>query len=163
MKKIWFTEQNQITGFSALTFDKHVLRWRNHHREPKFANWKNHSTLQDDFPPPYYSFHETPGDIVHTLLTAFTPLLFPCYPSLPPSVPGGNAQKRSICKGCHCWLADSSGKARRAFSCLAVCLLRVSSTGHWASLTHQAVPRYLTPGCCTAWGTDRLLTALSCF
>lgn len=75
---------------------------------------RNHSTLQDDFFPPYYSFHETPGDIVHTLLTAFTPLLFLCYPypSLQHSSPGGNTRKSCICKGCQCWLLDNHWKAR---------------------------------------------------
>ena len=120
---------------------------------------RNHSTLQDDFFPPYYSFHETPGDIVHTLLTAFTPLLFLCYPhsSLQHLSPGGNTQKSCICKGCQCWLLES----QRALSCLAAWLVQVASTGQWAFLTHQAVLRYLTPGCCTTQGTCGLLTALS--
>lgn len=63
---------------------------------------------------PYYSFHETPGDIVHTLLTAFTPLLFLCYPypSLQHLSPGGNTQKSYICKGCQRWLLDNCWKAK---------------------------------------------------
>lgn len=65
-------------------------------------------------PLPYYSFHETPGDIVHTLLTAFPLLLFLCYPfpSLRYSSPGGNTQKSYICKGCQSWLLDNCQRAR---------------------------------------------------
>lgn len=114
MKKIWFTEQN-VTCFSASIFDKHVLGQRSHHWEQKFANWKKPFNFARWFPPsPYYSFHETPGDIVHTLLTAFTPLLFLCYPypSLRHSFPGGNTQKSYICKGCQCWLLDNCWKAK---------------------------------------------------
>lgn len=63
---------------------------------------------------PYYSFHETPGDIVHTLLTAFPLLLFLCYPFPSPrhSSPGGNTQKSYICKGCQSWLLDNCPRAR---------------------------------------------------
>lgn len=125
---------------------------------------RNHSTLQDNSPPPpYYSFHETPGDIVHTLLTAFTPLLFLCYPypSLQQSSPGGNTQKSYICKGCQCWLLHNCWKAKEPSPALQLGWFKLLPEGPappWP--TRQA--RYLTQVCCITRGTRRLFTALFC-
>lgn len=84
-------------------------------------------------PLPYYSFHETPGDIVHTLLTAFPPLLFLCYPfpSLQHSSPGGNTHKSYIYKGCQSWLLDNCQRARGPSPAFQVGLVQVVSRGHW--------------------------------
>lgn len=101
---------------------------------------RNHSTPRDDFFPPYYSFHETPGDIVHTLLTAFTPLLFLCYPypSLQHLSPGGNTQNSCICKGCQCRLLANCLKLKGPSPSLLLGCFELLLQNP-ASLTHQVL------------------------
>lgn len=117
---------------------------------------RNHLSLQDDLPlPPYYSFHETPGDIVHTLLTAFTPPLFLYYPyhSLWHLSPGGNT--RAACARCAnagSWAAV--GKPEGPVLLLA--WFRLLPRGTEPLLAHQAALWALTPGC-------RALASLSWF